>query len=74
MSLPAPRDLAKDIPVRMHTHQYKPATPVPESTPPEHKPNTEDKPGAWDHLKVRADGWIAVSTRRQLLVQAAAQH
>ena len=27
-----------------HTYQYKLATPVPDSTPPEHRPNTNDAP------------------------------
>lgn len=30
--------------MRTHTYQYKLATPVPDSTPPEHRPNTEDAP------------------------------
>jgi hypothetical protein len=30
--------------VRTHTYQYKLTTPVPDSTPPEHMPNTEDGP------------------------------
>ena len=46
--------------MRTHPHQYKPATPVPDSTPPEHKPNSEDTPGDWDHLDIRADGRMAV--------------
>ena len=37
--------------MRTHTYQYQLATtPVPASTPPEHRPNTEDMPGTWDHL------------------------
>ncbi|NYE38128.1 hypothetical protein F4692_003273 [Nocardioides cavernae] len=39
----------------MHTHQQLPTTPVPGSTPPEHRPGTEGAPGAWDHLDTRAD-------------------
>jgi hypothetical protein len=30
--------------VRTHTYQYKLATPVPASTPPEHRPSTPDGP------------------------------
>jgi hypothetical protein len=30
--------------VRTHTYQYKLTTPVPDSTPPEHRPNTHDGP------------------------------
>ena len=37
--------------MRMHTYQHQLATPVPDSTPPEHRPNTEDRPGTWDHLE-----------------------
>jgi RNA polymerase-binding transcription factor DksA len=36
--------LAKDERVRTHTYQYKLTTPVPNSTPPEHRPNTDDPP------------------------------
>jgi hypothetical protein len=37
--------------VHTHTYQYKLSTPVPDSTPPEHRPNTEDRSGAWDRLE-----------------------
>jgi RNA polymerase-binding transcription factor DksA len=30
--------------MRTRSHQYNPATPVPDSTPPEHRPNPEDAP------------------------------
>jgi hypothetical protein len=30
--------------VRTHTYQYGLPTPVPDSTPPEHRPNTDDGP------------------------------
>jgi len=45
--------------VRTHTHQHQLATPVPDSTPPEHRPNTEGMPGDWDHLGARAQGRMA---------------
>ena len=37
--------------MRAHTYQQQLATPVPDSTPPEHRPNTDDTPGTWDHLE-----------------------
>lgn len=60
-SLPAPSLLRKDIRVRTHTYQYTLATPVPDSTPPEHKPNTDATPGKWDHLGTRTDGQAVVA-------------
>jgi hypothetical protein len=46
--------------VRTHTYQHMLATPVPDSTPPEHKPNTDATPGEWDHLGIRTDTQTAV--------------
>lgn len=56
MSLPTPDDLPKDIRVRTHTFQYQLATPVPASTPPEHQPNSDASPDAWNHLDGRTPG------------------
>jgi hypothetical protein len=61
VNCPRPHDLAKDIRVRTHTDQHQPATPVPDSTPPEHRPNTEDRPGDWDHVETRAHERTAVA-------------
>lgn len=66
MNLPAPHDLEKDIRVRTHTDQHQPATPVPDSTPPEHRPNTEDRAGDWDHLGARPHGRTAVASTTPL--------
>jgi hypothetical protein len=38
--------------MRPHSRQHQLTTPVPDSTPPEHRPNTEDAPGAWDHVEL----------------------
>lgn len=35
-----------------HTHLRARATPVPRSTPPEHLPNTDAAPAAWDALRI----------------------
>ena len=36
--------------MRTHTCPHQLATPVPDSTPPEHRPNTEDRLDDWKHL------------------------
>ena len=46
--------------MRTHTYQYTLATPVPDSTPPEQRPNTEVRLGDWDHLETRAHERTAV--------------
>ena len=52
--------------MRTHTYQHQLATPVPDSTPPEHRPNTEDRPGDWDHLETRAHGRTTVASTTPL--------
>lgn len=42
--------------MRTHTFQYQLATPVPESTPPEHQPNRDAWADAWSHLDTRTPG------------------
>jgi hypothetical protein len=58
--------------VRTHTYQHPLATPVPDSTPPEHRPNTEDRPGEWDHLDTRARERTAVASITRLGARLAA--
>ncbi|MBD3926017.1 hypothetical protein IEZ26_15445 [Nocardioides cavernae] len=52
--------------MRTPIHQHQLTTPVPDSTPPEHRPNTEDTPGTWDHLETRALGRTAVASTTSL--------
>ena len=35
-----------------HTHVHARATPVPCSTPPEHLPDTDHAPAAWDGMQI----------------------
>ena len=42
--------------MRTHTYQDGLAGPVPDSTPPEHRPDTEAAPAEWDGLRTAAGG------------------
>ena len=59
--------------MRTHIHQHQPTTPVPDSTPTEHRPNTEDTPGTWDHLDTRAPGRTEVASTTPLDATLAAR-